>query len=97
MINRSSKILILSDSDLYGGASVAGYNLHQSLRNQGFQSLMLVNNKISKNPTGIQNQYGNKDWIHNLIKGKWNFPFSYRIGLFARSLHLRLNEWYKSS
>ena len=52
-INRSSKILILSDSDLYGGASVAGYNLHQSLRNQGFQSLMLVNNKISK----IQQSY----------------------------------------
>ena len=96
-INRSSKILILSDSDLYGGASVAGYNLHQSLRSQGFQSLMLVNNKISKNPTVIQNEYGNKYWINNLIKGKWNFPFSYRIGLFTRSLHLRFNEWYKSS
>ena len=96
-INRSSKILILSDSDLYGGASVAGYNLHQSLRNRGFQSLMLVNNKISKNPTVIQNEYGNKQWIHNLIIGKWNFPFSYRIGLFGRSLHLRFNEWYKSS
>ena len=96
-INRSSKILIISNSDLYGGASVAGYNLHQSLRNQGFQSLMLVNNKISKNPTVIQNEYGNKNWIYNLIEGKWNFPFSYRIGLFARSLQLRFNEWYKSS
>ena len=37
-INKSSKILILSDSDLYGGASVAGFNLHQSLRANGFQS-----------------------------------------------------------
>ena len=97
MINRSSKILILSDSDLYGGASVAGYNLHQSLRNQGFQSLMIVNNKISKNPTVLQNKYVNKQWISNLIDGKWNFPLSYRIGLFARNINSHFNEWYKSS
>ena len=96
-INRSSKILILSDSDLFGGASVAGYNLHRALRNQGFQSLMLVNNKISKNPTVLQNKYVNKQWISNLIEGTWNFPLSYRIGLFARSLDLRFNEWYQSS
>ena len=96
-INRSSKILILSDSDLYGGASVAGYNLHQSLRNQGFQSLMLVNNKISKNPTVIQNEYARKQWINNCIDGTWDFPFSYRAGLLARSIHLHFNEWYKSS
>ena len=33
---------------MYGGASVAGFNLHQSLRANGFQSFMIVNNKISK-------------------------------------------------
>ena len=38
-INKSSKILILSDSDLYGGASVAGFNLHQSLRPMVFNPL----------------------------------------------------------
>ena len=53
-INKSSKILILSDSDLYGGASVARYNLHRSLRANGFQSFMIVNNKISKDRTVIQ-------------------------------------------
>ena len=53
-INKSSKILILSDSDLYGGASVAGFNLHQSLRANGFQSFMIVNNRISKDQTVIQ-------------------------------------------
>ena len=55
-INKSSKILILSDSDLYGGASIAGYNLHESLRANGFQSFMIVNNKISKDPTIIQKE-----------------------------------------
>ena len=45
-INKSAKFLF-SDSDLYGGASVAGFNLHQSLRANGFQSFMIVNNKIS--------------------------------------------------
>ena len=47
-INKSSKILILSDSDLYGGASVAGFNLHQSLRANGFQSFMIVKIKLQK-------------------------------------------------
>ena len=96
-INKSSKILILSESDLYGGASVAGYNLHQSLRNKGFKSLMLVNHKISKNPTVIQNKNINRKWISNLIEGKWNFPFSYRAGLLARKADLNIKEWYISS
>ena len=74
-INNFKKILILSDSDLYGGASIAGYNLHQSLINNGFHSFMLVNHKISKSPTIIQNKDLTKNRINNLIEGKWNFPF----------------------
>ena len=67
-INKSSKILILSDSDLYGGASVAGFNLHQSLRANGFQSFMIVNNKISKDQTVIQKESSiKKKWINNLV------------------------------
>ncbi len=97
-INKSSKILILSDSDLYGGASVAGYNLHQSLRASGFQSFMIVNNKISKDRTVIQKESSSKKkWISNLIKGKWNFPLSYRIGILTRRMNLNFNEWYNSS
>ena len=97
-INKSSKILILSDSDLYGGASIAGYNLHQSLRANGFQSFMIVNNKISNDPTVIQKENSaKKKWIRNLIEGTWNFPFSYRLGILARKMNLNFNEWYSSS
>jgi len=97
-INKSSKILILSDSDLYGGASVAGFNLHQSLRANGFQSFMIVNNKISKDRTVIQKKSSaKKKWINNLIEGKWDFPFSFRVGILARSMNLNFNEWYNSS
>ena len=97
-INKSSKILILSDSDLYGGASVAGYNLHQSLRANGFQSFMIVNNKISKDQTVIQKESSaKKKWINNLIEGRWNFPFSYRIGILTRRMNSNFNEWYNSS
>ena len=97
-INKSSKILILSDSDLYGGANIAGYNLHQSLRFNGFQSFMIVNNKISNDPTVIQKEHStNKRWISNLIEGKWDFPFSYRLGILARKINLDFNEWYNSS
>ena len=46
-INKSSKILILSESDLYGEQALPDI-IHQSLRNKGFKSLMLVNHKISK-------------------------------------------------
>ena len=97
-INKSSKILILSDSDLYGGASIAGYNLHQSLRANGFQSFMIVNNKISNDPTVIQKENSaKKKWIRNLIEGTWDFPFSYRLGILARKMNLNFNEWYNSS
>ena len=97
-INKSSKILILSDSDLYGGASIAGYNLHQSLRANGFQSFMIVNNKISNDPTVIQKENSaKKKWIRNLIEGTWDFPFSYRLGIIARKMNLNFNEWYDSS
>ena len=97
-INKSSKILILSDSDLYGGASVAGFNLHQSLRANGFQSFMIVNNKISKDRSVIQKKSSaKKKWINNLIEGRWDFPFSFRIGLLTRRMNLNFNEWYSSS
>ena len=97
-INKSSKILILSDSDLYGGAGVAGFNLHQSLRANGFQSLMIVNNKISKDQTVIQKESSaTKKWTNNLILGKWTFPLSYRIGTLTRKMNLNFGEWYNSS
>ena len=96
-IKKLNRILILSDSDLYGGASIAGYNLHQSLIRNGSQSLMIVNNKFSSDPTVIEKENNTKKWINNLIIGKWNFPFSYRIGIATRRIKSDFNEWYKSS
>ena len=59
---------------------------------------MIVNNKISKDRTVIQKKSSTKKkWINNLIEGKWNFPFSFRIGLLTRRMNLNFNEWYNSS
>ena len=41
------KVLILSTSDIEGGAARAAYNTHQGLQNVGIQSTMLVANKLS--------------------------------------------------
>jgi glycosyltransferase involved in cell wall biosynthesis len=43
------KILIISTSDIYGGAGIAAHRLHQSLLLQGIESKMLVQNKMSDN------------------------------------------------
>ena len=40
--NKTIKILFISNYDLYGGSSIAGYNLHKSLVGKGFNSIMFV-------------------------------------------------------
>jgi glycosyltransferase involved in cell wall biosynthesis len=45
------KVLILSLSDLGGGAARAAYRLHQGLLAKGIDSQMLVQNKVSGDPT----------------------------------------------
>ena len=47
------KILIVSASDINGGAHKAAYRLHRSLINNGIDSLMLVQNKISDDYTVV--------------------------------------------
>ena len=47
------KILIVSASDIAGGANKAAYRLHRSLLNQGLDSQMLVQNKKSDDYTVI--------------------------------------------
>lgn len=44
------KSVILSTSDIGGGAAIAGFRLHQGLRAIGMQSRMLVRDKISRDP-----------------------------------------------
>ena len=41
------KILIISHSDLSGGANIAAYRLHCGLRLNGIESKMLVRHKLS--------------------------------------------------
>ena len=55
-INQSNQIkfLFISSSDLYGGASIAGYSLHKELVNNGHISTMVVNSKFSDDNTVIE-------------------------------------------
>ena len=94
---KSIKIVIISNYDLYGGSSIAAYNLHTTLLKNGYKSLMIVQNKISNNPTVIQKENRINTWISNLINNRWNFPYSYRVGIIARKLFAYFNDWYKSS
>jgi hypothetical protein len=45
------KILLLSTSDLSGGASIAAYRLHKGLQQTGIDSQMLVQRKTSDDCT----------------------------------------------
>jgi len=47
------KIVIVSSSDLYGGAARAAYRLHRSLINNDIDSTMVVQNKVSNDYTVI--------------------------------------------
>ena len=94
---KTIKILFISNYDLYGGSSIAGYNLHKSLVNKGFNSIMFVQNKLSNDNTVIQKEHKSDKWIRYLLQGCWDFPFSFRIGIAARSLKVKFKEWYMSS
>ena len=47
------KIVILSSSDVRGGAARAAYRLHKALSSNGIDSYMLVQNKNSDDPKVI--------------------------------------------
>ncbi len=44
------KIAIISTDDIYGGAAIAAYRLHQALLKAGAESCMIVKNKYSNDP-----------------------------------------------
>ncbi|KJS02862.1 MAG: hypothetical protein VR65_03725 [Desulfobulbaceae bacterium BRH_c16a] len=48
------KIAIISTNDIYGGAALAAYRLHQALNDSGVQSTMIVKKKYSIDPTVIE-------------------------------------------
>jgi hypothetical protein len=52
--SKQIKFLFISYSDLYGGASIAGYRLHKTLLNNGYISTMVVNRKLTDDNTVIE-------------------------------------------
>jgi glycosyltransferase involved in cell wall biosynthesis len=77
------KVLHLNFSDLYGGAAIAGYRLHQGLRAQGIDSKLLVERKESG--SGSVAPLRRKSYVEAKV-ATWsqNFGLSY-ISLLSRS------------
>ncbi|MDR0331830.1 MAG: glycosyltransferase family 4 protein [Dysgonamonadaceae bacterium] len=76
------KTLIISTSDLHGGAAIASYRLLNALHAQGESVKMLVRDKFSNNPLIIK--------VGNPLQNKWNF-YRERAKIF---LHNRLSRKY---
>jgi glycosyltransferase involved in cell wall biosynthesis len=85
MSNKTLSILIVSTSDVLGGASRTAYRLHCGMKRHGVQSKMFVKNKISQDDTVIalsdflphQRWYTIIKWLGNKIMNKiqhyhWN-------------------------
>ena len=84
---REIKFLFISSSDLYGGASLAGYHLHKTLMANGHTSTMVVNSKLSNDSSVIELNGWYKQIFKDCINGKLSFPFSYRIGKWMRKMY----------
>ena len=69
-------ILIISTSDIHGGAAIASYRLLNALHAQGENVKMLVRDKFSNNPHVIK--------IGNSHQNKWNF-YRERAEIFLRN------------
>ncbi|MEM6631783.1 MAG: glycosyltransferase family 4 protein [Bacteroidota bacterium] len=96
------KILIISTSDIGGGAAIAAYRLHEGLRNVGADSQMLVVHKQSddervirpsKLQRGMNFMYWQGERAFTSLSAKHrqrNVPFS--NGLFSFQLQKRIQE-----
>lgn len=62
------KILIVSASDIVGGANKAAYRLHRSLLNRGVNSQMLVQNKFSDDYTVIGPKSNFRKYLLNPVR-----------------------------
>jgi len=75
-------ILIISTSDIHGGAAIASYRLLTALHTQGVKAKMLVRDKFSDNPHVIK--------VGNALQDKWNF-YSERATIFIHNRFSRKN------
>jgi hypothetical protein len=65
------KVLIVNTYDISGGAARAAYRLHKALQSIGVESGMLVQSKISNDPTVIGPQ-NNVDKALSMRRQKWD-------------------------
>lgn len=70
------KILLISTSDIRGGAAIAAYRLMNALNAQGQQAKMVVREKLSDNENVIQ--------LGSALPDRWNF-LSERAHIFAQN------------
>ena len=73
------KVLLVSTSDLNGGAARAAYRLHKSLLNQNIDSQMLVLNKSSDDPTVIGPKAKFRKQFNKIRNAMDSFP----LGLYS--------------
>lgn len=67
------KVLHINQSDIKGGAGIAGYRLHQGLLQHGVDSKLLVGQKQTDDP--LVAQVNRNQWFENQLK-----RLTYRIG-----------------
>lgn len=75
-------ILIISTSDIHGGAAIAAFRLMNALRAEGQYAKMLVRDRLSDNENVIQ--------IGSEYKNKWNFYWE-RGNIFLKNRFSREN------
>ena len=90
-----SKFLFISRSDLYGGASLAGYRLHKTLCSNGYMSKMVVLNKLSKDSTVLELKPRIMSFFEKSINNQIKYIFNYRIGIFLRKIYKLFYDFLK--
>ena len=83
------KIIHLNYSDLQGGASIASYRLHKSLKKKKINSKMVVAKKLSNDNSVYSFKNNLEKFIFNLKKNLSRF--------FSKTLELNSNNNYSVS
>jgi glycosyltransferase involved in cell wall biosynthesis len=73
-MGRNFKVLMLSTSDVEGGAARAGYRLHQGLQSLGVESQILVRTQLSDDPSVIGRKSKVKEQLAHLRTTLDNLP-----------------------
>ena len=89
------KFLFISRSDLYGGASLAGYRLHKTLCLNGYMSKMIVLNKVSNDRTVLELKPPVMSFFEKSINNQIKYIFNYRIGIFLRKIYKLFYDFLK--